>query len=116
MNWIKLMSSNKDNDDLIGFREFIEQDKRPVPAKEKRTINHEMQTFLEREELRLRKLVNLYDEKTTLLKNFDQYHLLRQKAASHLHKSKKETVQSLISGGNHFKKNLEELLGSFFKN
>ncbi|MAZ46970.1 MAG: hypothetical protein CME65_00315 [Halobacteriovoraceae bacterium] len=110
------MSSNKEDDDLIGFRDFIEKDKRPSPPKEKRSINHEMQTFLQREEQRLRKLVDLYEEKSNLIKNYDQYHKLRQKASAHLHDKRKETIRSLKSGGTHFKKNLEELLGSYFKN
>ena len=44
---MKVSSRKEDNDDLVGFREFIEKDKRPVSAREKRQVNHEMQTFLE---------------------------------------------------------------------
>ena len=110
------MSSRKDdNDDLIGFRDFIDQVKKPVSAREKRQVSHEMQTFLEHENTRLQKLVHLYEEKSFILKEHDQYNLLRQKASAKLHQLRKKTIEQLKTDGKNFKRNLEHVLGSHFK-
>lgn len=108
---------NQDDDDLVGFREFLDQEPKPRQVKEKRQVNHEMQTFLERETDRLTKLVSLYDEKSLILKDQNQSQLLRQKASAKSHQLKKEVMRKLKNAdGRHFKKNLEVVLRSHFKN
>mgnify|MGYP001197360225 CR=1 FL=1 len=70
------MTPKDDDDDLIGFRDFIDgEDKKPKPSPKRRDANSggfELLTFLENESKRLDKHTGFYEEKVYMLKNFPQ--------------------------------------------
>ncbi len=78
------MSTKKPDDDLIGFRDFIDQEPKQKPVNDKRQVGHEMATFLERESSRMGNLVDFFEEKVFMLKHFEQYNQIRQKANAQL--------------------------------
>ena len=110
--------SKKKNDpnDLIGFKDFIEQDKNNTPAKKNKDSikNYEVMTFLGQEVARLKNSMNLLEEKTFMLKNFPQdTKLTVQQEAENL-ENKLNLITDLSENGDILKKNLNELLSSHF--
>ncbi len=110
------MSTKKPDDDLIGFRDFIDQEPKQKPVNDKRQVGHEMATFLERESSRMGNLVDFFEEKVFMLKHFEQYNQIRQKANAQLFDKRQKVANSLFEEGRSLKKNIDEILRTHFRN
>lgn len=64
--------SNRNDDDMIGFRDFLEDTDKKKNQTNKRVdnLNYELLSFLEKDANRLDKHISLFEEKTYMLKNF----------------------------------------------
>lgn len=117
------MSSKKDkNSDIVGFEEFLEftQSKKPVAGNrsylKKFDDQFDLLTFLETESHRLEKLVELFQEKVSILKNCPQDISLTVKQETSNITMKTEIVQNLIKKNSPLNQNLLNLFNQFYGN
>jgi len=68
------MSRKDPNDDMIGFKDFLDSEDKTKPIGNKRVdnLNYEIISFLEKDAKRLDKHISLFEEKTFMIKNFPQ--------------------------------------------
>lgn len=110
----------KDNDELYGFKEFLEGDKTGINQKSgnaKRPMGgFELLTFLEQDSIRIQKLINLYEEKAYILKNYSQFQQLQFKAQFNRDRLKKKLMEKLKSDNAELYKRLSEIFNTHFTN
>ena len=109
---------NKKKDELVGFREFIEDEglKRPRKhsASKDKDQSYQLLTFLERESLRLGKLIDLCEEKVYIEKNYPQHMNIELELENLFIKKQIEIIQRLRWENSPFSQNLGNLLSSHF--
>ena len=109
--------SENDNDDMIGFKDFLEgQDQKRGTRSSYREnqSTHELFTFLERENLRLDKLIKLYTQKTQVMSNYPQQESLSLELKTEIEKNKKTVISQLKRKDSHFRNNLREVFSTQF--
>lgn len=107
--------TKKNNDDLIGFKDFIDHEaKQSAPKASRRDNDFELITFLEQDSIRLTKHIEAFEEKVYVIKNFPQEEKLLAQQERIL-KAKKETMLGLCSRNDSpLILNLSELFQIFF--
>ncbi len=110
------MSNN--DDESIGFKDFIEIKNTPgLRGNQKQySGNYDLFTFLERESVRLEKLLELCEEKSHMLKHYPQdTHLIVEQEAKNI-QVRFDVVESLIKKDSPLSLNLKLMLASHFGN
>jgi len=91
--------SPKDDDDLAGFRDFIDgSNDKSIKAPKRRDNNtqgFELLTFLDNESMRLEKQSRFYEEKIYMLKNYPQQKAINYQLSEEL-KSQKELLDRML--------------------
>jgi hypothetical protein len=111
------MTNKKSDDDLIGFRDFLEHkvEKSSIEQTNTKRLNDfELVTFLDQDSKRLSKLLELYEEKTYVIKNFPQDINLISKQSVVLIEQKAQLIPLLLRPDAPVHKNLAELFNEFF--
>lgn len=109
--------SNRDNDDLIGFRDFLEDDdqkKKGSANKRIDNLNYELLAFLEKDASRLDKHISLFEEKTFMLKNFPVDSKIIVDLESENIELKIDIINLLKSNPSALHSNLSEILEDHF--
>lgn len=110
------MSKRNNPEELIGFKEFIEhekKDKRPNKARDS-IRSYELMTFLDIEVTRLKKALHLFEEKAFMVKNYSQDTKIIVQQEGKNHQMKVDIIDELKDENSPIKKNLNELLTSHF--
>lgn len=111
------MSDDKD-DDLAGFRDFIEGDKllRRVsqPSKKHKRDGFEMFSFLELESKRLDKQLKILEESSYLLKNCDPFTTLNKELNKDILVTNIKLMNKLYKKDSPMMKSLEEVFKGLF--
>lgn len=113
------MSSN-DDDDLIGFRDFIDGENNSAPkgAKRRRESNSagfELLTFLENESQRLDKQNKFLEEKVYMIKNFPQSNRIQFQLDEEIDSQIDILDKMLLKKDSSFFKSMNEILKQFKK-
>lgn len=108
------MSKKTNDPDLVGFKEFIEDQKiklntKPPSGTRAESSSHELLTFLNHETTRLDKLISLVEEKTHILKNYPQDSAIKIELETQLIKNRVFLFENLKSRESIFWKNLNEV-------
>lgn len=103
-------------EDLIGFKEILTDADLKRHQKPKRDIgnNYEIFTFLERESIRLSKIIELCEDKVFILKKYPQQQSIHNELNKEVETIKKEIIDELKLKDSPLTKNLDELLSSHF--
>lgn len=111
------MSRPKDpQEEMIGFKEFLESTDNTQAPQRKRVdnLNHEMQSFLEKDANRLDKQISLFEEKTFMLKNFPQENKIIVDLETQIIEEKIKLFHILRTKPNGLYNNLSEILEKHF--
>ena len=116
LNWKIPMTNKKNNDEVIGFRDFIEHEnqKKHSGKSPKRQNDFELLTFLDQESRRLSKQIDLFEEKVYIIKNFPQDVELLRKKEVELSAKKEKIVRLLQRKDSPLIKHLAEIFKSYF--
>ena len=113
------MTKKKDEDDLLGFREFMEgEDDRflkRAPQKKRSQEDFELVTFLEQESQRISNHIETFEEKVYVIKNYSQFPILTIEAESENMQIRRDTIELCSRESSPLFKNLDELYQQFFK-
>lgn len=112
--------SSDNEDDLIGFKDFLdaEGDKAPKNNKRRRDSNNsgfELLTFLENESSRLDKQNKFYEEKIYMLKNFPQSEPIKNNVSQEIEVNLSILEKMLLKKDSSFFKSMNEILKQFKK-
>ena len=99
---------------MIGFKEFLEYEKKKVPTRNFKGGGFEMQTFLERDFQRIDRLTCLLESKASLLNRLDQADVLKSALNEEIIKAQDQLIQNFLAKDSIFKKNLDEILQAHF--
>lgn len=115
-SWKNFMTKKKSNDDLIGFRDFLdhEQEKTSQKNVKKRDTDFELITFLEQDSKRITKHLETFEEKVYVLKNYPQDIKLISDQDFEVTKSKVKVMTNLNRNDSPLFINLAELFRNFF--
>lgn len=109
------MSKNKSNDDMIGFKDFIENDKSTNKRSSNQRIkDFELMTFLEQESKRLTKHIEMLEEKVYVIKNFSQGEKLLRDQERKLAESKKKLIEMIKKKDSSFMKQMNSTFREYF--
>ena len=109
------MSKKNNSDELIGFRDFLDHtEKKTPPERNPRIGGFEMLTFLERENTRLGKLVDLCQDKSYVIKNFPQHEVILKKLEDKRNETLEILAKKLAEKDSTLSENLDELLQQHF--
>ena len=103
--------SDKD-DDLIGFKDFLEVERKknePKGTPRERPDGFELLTFLEQDSSRIQKLITLFEEKSYVLKNYPQSKIVLADITIHRDMLKEELTSLLSNPNSEFFNNLAEI-------
>ena len=110
--------TKKKDDELAGFRDFLEGDKHLSKAfsKKDRSNNsgYELLTFLEKESSRLDKQLEVMEEKSYLLKSCDSFDNINREINREIAQKHNEMTKLLFQESSPMIKSLEEIFGSIF--
>ncbi len=115
-----MSGSDDDGDELVGFQEFI-QDNKPAVAKKKKGKNRdqvqgpEMVTFIEDEISRLSRLSEFFDKKLQNSITFSPTEELIRKQDSFNILCRERLANNLTKLDSEFQKNLKNLFENHFK-
>jgi len=103
-------------DDLVGFKEFIDQQETVKPGRQRRDPNasFELLTFLENESIRLSKAIKLCEDKVHNIKKNPLDLKIIKDQESNLVSQKQALIQKLKKQDSTLSLNLNELLQSHF--
>jgi hypothetical protein len=109
--------SKKDND-LTGFKDFLEGDK-SLSAKQYKKERHngdaELFTFLEQDSKRIERHLKLYEEKAYMLKEYPQEIELMIQLEEHKNELRSQIVTKLKEQNSPLMKSLAELFNPHFR-
>jgi hypothetical protein len=110
--------SNNDKDDLIGFRDFIDNDqgksdKRSAGTRSKNDF--ELITFLEQDSQRLSNHIETFEEKAYVIKNYSQDPSLNIEAEHSSIQSRVQTISLCLRPEAPIHRNIAEIFSNFFK-
>lgn len=109
------MSKNKNNDDMIGFKDFIENDKATTKRSSNQRIkDFELMTFLEQESKRLTKHIEMLEEKVYIIKNFSQGEKLLRDQEKKLADSKRKLIEIIKKKDSSFMKQMNSIFKDYF--
>ncbi|MBD65471.1 MAG: hypothetical protein CME62_09710 [Halobacteriovoraceae bacterium] len=109
------MTKKENDDDLIGFKDFIEYtDKKKGHKRRVENDNFELQTFLEKDAKRLSNQIELFEEKAYMLKTFSQSQKIKEKVIAENAELRDKIIQKLIANPSGLVSNLTEVLRSHF--
>jgi len=111
--------SKKDDEELIGFQDFIRGGKDPflktdLPKKRK-NVDFELETFLEQESVRISKHIEVLEEKVYVIKKYSQYPSLLIQAESENNHIRTKTIELCSREDSPLFRNLNEIFSNFFK-
>lgn len=113
------MSPKENDDDLIGFRDFIEKENqkgvKTSKKREEKSSSFELLTFLESESIRLEKQKRLYEEKAYILKNYPQGKSINFNLESDLMANLDILSKMLLRKDSSLMNSLNEILTQFKK-
>ena len=112
------MGSNKDDeDDLVGFRDFIEGEanKPKIPKKRRndKSGGFELLTFLEAESKRLEKHHKFYEEKLYMIKNFPQHKAINFQVENEIESQLDTLCKMLMKNDSPLYQSINEILRQF---
>ena len=110
--------SNKDKDDLVGFREFIDNDQVKNDKKHsgiRLNNDFELITFLEQDSKRLSNHIETFEEKAFVINNYPQDPSLNIEAEHSSIQSRVETISLCLKPEAPIHRNIAEIFSSFFK-
>lgn len=109
--------SNDKKSDMIGFKDFLVQQESKLPRKNTRmeNLNHELLTFLDRDAKRLDKLINLYEEKVHMIKNYPQDANIIVSLDSEVISNKIDIIDFVKHNDCELKNNINNVLKFHFK-
>lgn len=110
--------SDKKDDGLAGFRDFLDGDKELKNSLHKRgrgnNSGYELLSFLEKESLRIDKQLEVLEEKSYLLKSCSAFDQINRDINKEIAKKHSEMTRILFQEDSPMVKSLEELFGSIF--
>ena len=109
---------NKKDDDLIGFKDFLDDQGIQKPRRfknDKRNEDFELLTFLEQESERLDQHLKLFEEKSYMLKNYPQDIELLIQAEEQKSSLKSDAIQKLKRLDSPLMKSLAEIFNPHFR-
>jgi hypothetical protein len=110
--------TNKEDDDLIGFKDFIDGEDKPflqnAPQKKRKDADFELVTFLEQESKRIGKHIEIFEEKVFVMKNYSQNPNLNIEAETENIQKRVETIELCKHPKSPLFMNLAELFNQFF--
>lgn len=110
------MTKKKSDDELIGFRDFIdgesEKTSRKMPTK--RYNDFELMTFLEQDSKRITKHIETFEEKVYMIKNYPQDIKLTTDLEIDVASKKGEVLTYLNRNDSPLVINLSDLFNRFF--
>ena len=112
--------SPDDEDDLIGFRDFIDgEDNKPAKSTRRRrestNTSFELLTFFENESNRLDMQNKFFEEKVYMIKNFPQAQSIRVHLSDEIQTNIKLLDKMLLKKDSSLFKSLNEILKQFKK-
>lgn len=110
------MTKKKADDDLIGFRDFLEAEGEKTSAKlpNKRFSDFELMTFLEQDSNRITKHIDTFEEKVYMIKNYPQDIKLLTDQEVNVESKKGEVLAHLKRNDSPFFINFSDIYKSFF--
>lgn len=110
------MANNDEKDNLIGFKDIIDEYGVKKSAKQLREseFNYKMLTFLDKESERLSKVINFCDDKITVLKKYPQNIKLEVELEVQLKLEKSKLVQRLRWDKSPLSVNIDTMLKTHF--
>lgn len=109
--------TKKSDDDLIGFRDFLDGDDK-VSKKNPTTLRNqndfELVTFLEQDSTRLSNHIDTFEEKVYVMKNYPQDPTLNVEAEHELIQSRVEAINLCLRPDAPIYRNLSEIFNRFF--
>ena len=110
------MSKKETNDDMIGFKDFLDAKDMQKPTTNKRidNLNYELISFLEKDGKRLANHISLFEEKTYMLKNFPQDSQIIVSLETSIIEEKINLVNYLRSNPSSIHANFSEILKDHF--
>lgn len=112
------MTKNNDEDDLIGFRDFLEGEQTESKKKSntiRKKNDFELVTFLEQDSKRISNLIETFEEKVYVMKNYSQDPALNIESEHELIQSKAAALSLNLRSDAPIYKNLAEVFHNFFK-
>lgn len=110
--------SDKKDDELAGFRDFLDGDKQLKKALSKKgranNSGYELLSFLEKESQRIDKQLEVLEEKSYLLKSCDSFENINRDINKEIAKKHSEMTNLLFQKDSPMIKSLEELFESIF--
>lgn len=111
------MTPKKDDDDLVGFRDFIDgESEKPKIAKKRRDNNSsgfELLTFLESESKRLELHSHFFEEKAYMLKNHPQGRAINFELDKELNENLDTLTRMLMKSDSSLCSSINEILKQF---
>lgn len=107
------MKNKNINDDLKGFKDFIDQPKNKVKPK---ISNSDLITFLEYETIRIEKLTELFYKKGVLLKKYPHQNKIKEELLNYNQELKSKIIKKLAHNDSTLVKSLAELFNPHFRN
>lgn len=110
------MTVPKNDDDIIGFQDFLEgqEEKRSQGNRRSDNSGHELLSFLEKENRRLELLTKLYSEKSEMMRQFPQEAAIIVDLESNLSKNKIALIDCFSNADSHLRRNLREIYNNHF--
>ena len=110
------MTKKNSDDDLIGFRDFLDSESEKTTAKmpTKRYNDFELMTFLEQDSIRITKHIETFEEKVYMIKNYPQDVKLTTDLEMDVASKKGEVLSYLNRNDSPLTINLSDLFNSFF--
>jgi len=119
-----MSKKNKSDDELVGFKEFIDylgvdNTEKGQPGKavngNRRQHGFELVTFLGHDANRLKKLIKLYEEKTYMIKNYPQAEALQKEQKDKNNNLKSELIEMLNRDDSPLFRSIAEMFNAHFK-
>jgi len=112
------MTRNKDDDDLIGFRDFLDAEQTETKKKQntvRKQNDFELVTFLEQDSSRISNLIETFEEKAYVIKNYSQDPALNIESEHELINSQAAALSLSLRSDAPIYRNLAEVFNNFFK-
>lgn len=110
------MTKKKSDDDLVGFRDFLDNEPEPQLGKSnvKRYNDFELMTFLEQDSKRITKHIETFEEKVYMIKNYPQDIKLTSELEVDVASKRGEVLSYLNRNDSPLVINLSELFNLYF--
>jgi coproporphyrinogen III oxidase-like Fe-S oxidoreductase len=111
--------NKKSFEDLSGFQDFIDETRKEIQVKEslkesKNPKNFDQKAFLSHDEIRLKKLKDLFEKKIPFMNKFNQGDTIIKKQNEEILHFKKNIFQLTDQADSPFRKSLREIFDRFF--